>query len=56
MLNGEFFDLDKGFKMVIPTADYYTSDGFKIDQNGVKPDIETKQEEALDYVMKNLIK
>lgn len=56
MLNGELFELDKGFKMVIPTADYYTSDGFRIDQNGVKPDIETKQQEALDYVMKNLIK
>lgn len=56
MLNGEIFDLDKGFNMFIPTADYYTSDGFKIDQNGVKPNIETKQEEALDYVMKNLIK
>lgn len=56
MLNGEIFKLDKGFKMVIPTADYYTSDGYKIDQNGVKPNIETKQEEALDYVLKNLIK
>ena len=56
MLNGELFELDKGFKMVIPTADYYTSDGFRIDQNGVKPNIETKQKEALDYVMKSLIK
>ncbi|MFN3917451.1 MAG: S41 family peptidase [Flavobacteriales bacterium] len=56
MLNGELFELDKGFKMVIPTADYYASDGYRIDQNGVKPNIETKQEEALDYVMKNLIK
>ncbi|MDR2979952.1 MAG: hypothetical protein LBV02_05895 [Bacteroidales bacterium] len=56
MLNGEMFDVDKGFKMFIPTADYYTSDGFKIDQNGVKPNIETKQEEALYYVLKNLIK
>lgn len=51
MLNGEIFDLDNGFKIFIPTADYYTSDGFKIDQNGVKPNIETKSEEALNKAM-----
>lgn len=56
MLNGEIFDLDKGFKMIIPTADYYTSDGYRIDQNGVQPDIEVKQEAALEYVISNLIK
>ncbi|HUH26538.1 MAG TPA: S41 family peptidase [Flavobacterium sp.] len=54
MLNGEMFDLESGFKMFIPTADYYTSDGFKIDQKGVKPNIETKSEEALNKAM-NLI-
>lgn len=50
MLNGEIFDLENGFKMFIPTADYYTSDGFKIDQIGVKPNIETKSEDALKIV------
>lgn len=54
MLNGEIFDLDKGFKMIIPTADYYTSDGFRIDRNGVKPDIETGQEDALKTVLDKL--
>ena len=56
MLNGEIFELDKGFSMLIPTADFYASDGYKIDQNGVTPDAKVKQEDALDYVMKNLIK
>ncbi len=56
MLNGEFFELEKDFKMVIPTADYYTSDGFRIDQKGVKPTIRVKQNEALDYVVNCLIK
>lgn len=56
MLNGEIFVLDKGFKLIVPTADYYTSDGFKIDQNGVKPNIETKEQDALEYVLTNLIK
>lgn len=54
MLNGEMFDLGGNFKMFIPTADYYASDGFKIDQNGVKPNIEIKSEEALTKAM-NLI-
>ncbi|MCC5916926.1 MAG: S41 family peptidase [Cryomorphaceae bacterium] len=52
MLNGEMFELAKGFKMVIPTADYYTSDGFRIDQNGVKPNIESK--DALNEAMKHI--
>jgi hypothetical protein len=56
MLNAEFFELDKRFTLMLPTADYYTPDGYRIDQNGVTPNIETKQEEALDYVMTNLIK
>ncbi len=47
MLNGEMFDLENNFKMFIPTADYYTSDGYRIDQNGVKPNIETQSNEAL---------
>lgn len=54
MLNGEFFDLQSGFSLVVPTATYYTADGYKIDKNGVKPNIET--DEALDFVMHNLIK
>ncbi len=54
MLNGEMFELENGFKMFIPTADYYASDGYRIDQNGVKPNIETKSEEALSKAI-NLI-
>jgi C-terminal processing protease CtpA/Prc len=46
MLNGEFFELEKGFSMYIPTADYYASDGFRIDQKGIKPNIKIKQEKA----------
>lgn len=52
MLNGEIFDLVKGFKMLIPTADYYASDGYRIDQNGVKPNVETKSDDALNRAIK----
>ena len=56
MLNGEYFALEKGFKIIVPTADYYTADDYRIDQKGVKPDIETKKEKALTHVLTELIK
>jgi len=56
MLNGEFFSITDGFSMIIPTADYYTSDGFRIDTKGVNPTIITDQEKALDFVMDHFIK
>lgn len=52
MLTGEMFVLGEGFKLFLPTADYYAADGYRIDQKGVVPDVEVKQEEALDYVLK----
>ena len=56
MLNAEKFELFNNFYMYIPTADYYTSDSYRIEQIGVKPDIETKPEEALNKVLTELIK
>ncbi len=50
MLNGEIFDLDGGFKLILPTAAYYASDGYRIDGHGVVPDIAT-QEDALQTVL-----
>lgn len=55
MLNGEKFSLPDGFTVILPTAAYYTADGYMIDQHGVAPDIEVASEEALDYVLKNLV-
>lgn len=51
MLNGEQFKLAGNWTMVIPTADYYTSDGYRIDQKGVNPDIKVKSKEALKHVL-----
>lgn len=56
MLSGEFFKLKEGFSLMLPTADYYASDGYRIDKNGVEPTIQVKEMEALDYVMKQLIR
>ncbi len=55
MLNGERFELSSGFSLFVPTADYYTTDGFRIDQNGVKPNIKLKDKDPVEYVMRKLI-
>lgn len=54
MLNGEVFGLENGFKMFIPTADYYTSDGYRIDKKGVAPNIETEKEDALNAALEKV--
>lgn len=54
MLAAEPFALSDGFQLFLPTADYYTIDGFRIDQKGVSPDVEV-QDDALDFVRTQLI-
>ncbi len=51
MLNGEQFSITKNFRLWVPTADYYTSDGKKIDRVGVMPDVVCKQEGALEEAL-----
>jgi hypothetical protein len=54
MLNGETFALPEGFKLVLPTATYYTSDGVKLDGRGVDPDKAVPSAEALTTVLNEL--
>ena len=56
MLNGEAFGLNEQWHITIPTADYYTPNGKRLDQVGVEPDIKVSFKDALDYVLKNLVK
>jgi hypothetical protein len=56
MLNGEYFKTDDGFFVIIPTADYYAADGFRIERNGVLPNYEVDPAKALDFVLANHIK
>lgn len=51
MLAAEMFDLSGGFKMFLPTADYYASDGYRIDKKGIEPDIKVETD-ALEYTLK----
>jgi hypothetical protein len=54
MMSSEKFDVGEEFVIIIPTADFFTSDGFHIDGTGVKPDVETKSSNALDYVLNKI--
>ena len=56
MLNGEKFKLPNGFLLYVPTADYYSSDGYRIDQHGVVPDIAVKSAEALETALSKYVK
>lgn len=52
MLTGEFFDLGNHYRLFLPTADYYTADGYRIDKQGVKPDVES--DKPLEYILGQL--
>ncbi len=51
MLNGEHFEVGDGWKLTIPTADYYASDGFHIDRVGVTPDHKVPSDNALEKTL-----
>lgn len=50
MLSGEFFDLGP-FRLFLPTADYYTADGTRLDKKGVAPDVEVPSQQALEKTL-----
>lgn len=54
MLNGEKFKLTNDFVLWVPTADYYTADGSKLDKIGVKPNVEVASEDALTKTLEIL--
>ncbi len=56
MLNSERFELMNGFSLIVTTADYYTTDGFRIDQNGIEPNIKLKDENPVEYIINQMIK
>lgn len=56
LLSAKAFSLDENFEVIIPTNDFISAKGFRVDRVGISPDIETGKEDALDFVLKNLIK
>ncbi len=55
MLSGYELPISKNLKLFMPLADYVTVTNQRLDKVGVEPDITIKSEQALDYVLKNLI-
>ena len=55
MLTGQYFNINDDYKAFIPIADYQTAEADRLDQKGVAPDYEVNSNEALNYVLENLI-
>ena len=51
MLSSNFFPLPSDFSLRLPVADFYLSDGTRIDGTGVAPDIEVAAEDALERAL-----
>lgn len=57
MLSGKTFSMeDSDIKVFLPIADFQTATGERIDKVGVAPDISVPADQALDYVLDELIK
>jgi hypothetical protein len=54
MLIGERFDAGDEFVLTIPTADFYTPEGARLDGVGVVPNISVSSSDALDSALKLL--
>lgn len=55
MLSAAIFIVEGKYKLFLPVADFYTFDGKRLDQAGVEPDISVEPDQALNYVLENLI-
>ena len=51
MLNGAWFSLGEDYTLFIPTADYLTARGNRLDKVGIQPDIEVAPGQELDHVL-----
>lgn len=51
MLSATYFNIHDKYKLFLPIADFYTYDGVRLEGIGVKPNIETKSDKALDKAL-----
>jgi len=54
MLSQKIYDIPGGFQLSLPIADYYSVANGRIEGVGIKPDIETDADDALDVALKQL--
>lgn len=55
MLSAYTFEVNENYDVFIPIADFQMADGARIDKVGVTPTIEVDQDNALEYVLSELI-
>lgn len=56
LLSMKWFELNDLFEIGIPTNDFISVNGFRVDKKGIEPDINTGNQDALEYVLKQLIR
>ena len=56
LLSIKWFKLNDMFNLAIPTNDFISTFGYRVDKKGIEPDINTGNEDALEYVLKYLVK
>jgi hypothetical protein len=54
MLSPETFPFGDGWELVIPTAEYFTADGTRLEGRGVTPDVPVEPEQALEAAIELL--
>lgn len=54
LLSAETFNLDDDIMILVPTNDFVSFEGYRVDKQGVKPDIKVKNQDELEYVIKLL--
>jgi hypothetical protein len=52
----EQIPVNKQFKLILPVAGFYTSEGKTAGKEGIEPDVKVTDEDALKYIQKNIIK
>jgi hypothetical protein len=52
----EQLHINKQFKLTLPVAEFYTSEGKTTGKEGIEPDVKVTGEDALQYIQKNIIK
>jgi hypothetical protein len=56
MLSAGAYYLSTGFLLSLPVADYYTTEGVRIEGNGIAPDVEVAADKALEEAMRRYLK
>jgi C-terminal processing protease CtpA/Prc len=51
LLNPQRFHIDEDIMLVVPVNDFISYNGFRIEQQGIEPDIRTKRGQELERVM-----